>query len=96
MSVPEKPSHASRKELRQAVLRMRLEMHRQEIRREALQIAQPIKQLSNIGSTLRQGSSSVLLTGGAMALAAMAGGRHGWRRWLRIALMAAPLLRRLK
>ncbi|UFQ99023.1 hypothetical protein [Pseudomonas wenzhouensis] len=88
------PPGASRRELRKAVLRMRLEMHRQELRHEMLQISQPLKQAREYGQRLRQGNAPFLLTGGVLALAGLLGGKRGWRRWLRLALIIAPLLRR--
>ena len=88
------PPGASRRELRKAVLRMRLEMHRQELRHEMLQISQPLKQVREYGQRLRQGNSPFLLTAGVLALAGLLGGKRGWRRWLRLALIIAPLLRR--
>ena len=88
------PPGASRQELRKAVLRMRLEMHRQELRHEMLQISQPLKQAREYGQRLRQGNAPFLLTGGVLALAGLLGGKRGWRRWLRLALIIAPLLRR--
>ena len=88
------PPGASRRELRKAVLRMRLEMHRQELRHEMLQISQPLKQAREYGQRLRQGNAPFLLTGGVLALAGLLGGKRGWRRWLRLALIMAPLLRR--
>jgi hypothetical protein len=48
------PPGASRRQLRKAVLRMRLEMHRQELRHEMLQISQPLKQVREYGQRLRQ------------------------------------------
>ena len=41
MTLPTLPPGASRRQLRKAVLRMRLEMHRQEVRHEVLQISEP-------------------------------------------------------
>lgn len=88
------PPGASRRELRKAVLRMRLEMHRQELRHEMLQISQPLKQVREYGQRLRQGNAPFLLTGSVLALAGLLGGKRGWRRWLRLTLIMAPLLRR--
>ena len=65
MNMPEPPAKASRRELRKTLLRMRLEMHRQELRHESLLL------MATVG--IRRGH---------------------WRRWLRIALIAFPLLRR--
>lgn len=90
---PNMPPGASRREMRKAVLRMRLEMHRQELRHEMLQIGQPLQQVREYGQRLRQGNAPFLLTGGALALVGLLGGKRGWRRWLRLALIVAPLLR---
>ncbi|MFV9684969.1 hypothetical protein ACNFD4_20080 [Pseudomonas sp. NY15367] len=91
---PNLPPGASRRELRKAVLRMRLEMHRQELRHEILQITHPLQQVREYGQRLRKGNAPFLLTGGAMALAGLLGRKRGWRRWLRLALIVMPLLRR--
>ncbi len=91
---PTLPPGASRRELRKAVLRMRLEMHRQELRHEILQITHPLQQVREYGQRLRKGNAPFLLTGGVLALAGLLGRKRGWRRWLRLALIIAPLLRR--
>ena len=54
---PNLPQGASRRELRKAVLRMRLEMHRQELRHEMLQIGHPLKQVREYGRRLRRGNA---------------------------------------
>ena len=64
---PTLPPGASRRELRKAVLRMRLEMHRQELRHEILQITHPLQQVREYGQRLRQGNAPFLLTGGVLA-----------------------------
>lgn len=73
---------------------MRLEMHRQELRHEILQITHPLQQVREYGQRLRKGNAPFLLTGGALALAGLLGRKRGWRRWLRLALIVMPLLRR--
>jgi hypothetical protein len=93
---PNIPPGASRREMRKAVLRMRLEMHRQELRNELLQVAHPLQQVREYGQRLRAGNAPFLLTGGALALAGLFGRKRGWRRWLRLALIAMPLLRRMQ
>ena len=80
--------------MHKAVLRMRLEMHRQELRHEMLQLTQPLRQVRQYGQRLRQGTAPVWFAGGALALVGLLGGRRRWRRWLRLALIAVPLLRR--
>ncbi|MBG0847605.1 hypothetical protein H3222_20635 [Pseudomonas chengduensis] len=93
---PTLPPGASRRELRKAVLRMRLEMHRQELRHEILQITHPLQQVREYGQRLRKGNAPFLLTGGVLALAGLLGRKRGWRRWLRLALIVMPLLRRVQ
>lgn len=94
MTLPTLPPGASRRQLRKAVLRMRLEMHRQEIRHEVLQISEPLQHVRDCGKRFHQGNAPLLLSGAALALAGLLGGRQRWRRWLRLALIIAPLLRR--
>ena len=40
-SLPEMPQKASRREMRKVLIRLRMEMHRQEIRHETQQLLQP-------------------------------------------------------
>ncbi|MDO9623524.1 MAG: hypothetical protein Q7J46_06000 [Pseudomonas sp.] len=98
MSLPELPAKASRSDLRKAMLRLRLEMHRQELRHETLVMLQPLRQAQYFSSHWRQelGNSNTPLwvAGGALLLATLGVRRGNWRRWLRIALIAFPLLRR--
>jgi hypothetical protein len=42
MSLPELPHNSSRTEMRKALIRLRMEMHRQEIRHESAQLLQPL------------------------------------------------------
>jgi hypothetical protein len=98
MSQPELPATASRRELRKSVLRMQLELHRQEMRHEALVMLEPIRKVQNlrktIGSGISGGQAPLWLTAGALLFTAVGGKRSGWRRALRLALIAVPLLRR--
>lgn len=94
MSLPTFPTGGTRRQMHKAVLRMRLEMHRQELRHEMLQLTQPLRQARQYGQRLRQGAAPIWLAGGALALVGLLGGRRRWRRWLRLALIAVPLLRR--
>jgi hypothetical protein len=94
----ELPANASRRELRKTLLRMRLEMHRQELRHETLVMLQPLRQAQHFGSHWREelsnGNAPLWVAGGALLLATLGIRRGHWRRWLRIALIAFPLLRR--
>ncbi|SFO92220.1 hypothetical protein [Pseudomonas borbori] len=98
MSLPELPAKASRSELRKAMLRLRLEMHRQELRHETLVMLQPLRQAQYLGSHWREelskSNAPLWVAGGALLLATLGVRRGNWRRWLRIALIAFPLLRR--
>ncbi|WP_339510320.1 hypothetical protein [Pseudomonas sp. RL_15y_Pfl2_60] len=92
--LPQLPVNASRRELRKAMLRMRLEMHRQELRHETLVMLEPLRKAKSFGSQLRGGGSSLWITGGAVLLAGLGLKKSNWRRWIKIALIALPLLRR--
>lgn len=98
MTMPELPAKASRRELRKTLLRMRLEMHRQELRHEALVMLQPLRQAqhwrNNWREELGNNNAPLWVAGGALLLATIGIRRGQWRRWLRIALIAFPLLRR--
>lgn len=98
MNIQEPNAKASRRELRITLLRMRLEMHRQELRHETLVMLQPLRQAQYLRKHWREelGNSNAPLwvAGGALLLAAVGVRTGHWRRWLRIALIAFPLLRR--
>jgi len=49
MSLPELSQTNSRRELRKALIRLRMEMHRQEIRHESSQLLQPLRRVRGIG-----------------------------------------------
>lgn len=91
-------SKASTQELRKTMLRLRLEMHRQEIRHETLIILEPLQKARDFGNhwrtELKSSNAPLWITGGAFALTllGMRGGQ--WRRWLRIALETFPNLRK--
>ncbi|MDR0281456.1 MAG: hypothetical protein LBJ37_26640 [Paucimonas sp.] len=55
MSLPELPKTNDRRELRKAMVRLRLEMHRQEIRHEAGNALQPLTRLRSMGDSLQGG-----------------------------------------
>ena len=92
-----KPDDTTR-ELRRTMLRLRLEMHRQEIRHEAMTLLQPLHQAQSLGrhwrDELKNSNAPLWITGGAFALTFL-GLRSGqWKRWLRIAMLAFPMLRK--
>ena len=45
MNLPEMPPKASRREMRKVLIRLLMEMHRQEIRHEAQQLMQPLQKM---------------------------------------------------
>ncbi|MEG0859377.1 MAG: hypothetical protein RSD81_05830 [Pseudomonas sp.] len=55
MSLPELPKTTNRRELRKALVRLRLEMHRQEIRHESGQLLNPLNRLRAMGDSLQGG-----------------------------------------
>ena len=73
MTMPELPAKASRRELRKTLLRMRLQMHRQELRHETLVMLQPLRQAQYWRNHWREelGNSNAPLwvAGGALLLA---------------------------
>ncbi len=55
MSLPELPQTTDRRELRKALIRLRMEMHRQEIRHESGQVLKPLTRLRSMGDNLQNG-----------------------------------------
>ena len=55
MSLPDLPSTRNPRELRKALLRLRMEMHRQEIRHESAQLLEPLRRVRGMGSSLHDG-----------------------------------------
>jgi len=98
MTPPELPAKTSRRDLRKAMLRLRLEMHRQELRHETLVLLHPLRQAKHVGDQWRNGlrnsNAPLWVAGGAVLLATLGKRRTKWRRLLRIALIVFPLLRR--
>ncbi|GAB6405692.1 hypothetical protein [Pseudomonas sp. MHK4] len=55
MNLPELPRNSSRTEMRKALIRLRMEMHRQEIRHESRQLLQPLHRLRGMSQNLHEG-----------------------------------------
>lgn len=68
MSLPELPHNSSRREMRKALIRLRMEMHRQEIRHEAGQVLQPLQRMRGMTQTCKQVSASSTRRYGAWPL----------------------------
>ena len=54
MNLPEMPKNASRQELRKTLIRLRMEMHRQEIRHESQQLLQPLQKMRGMTSNWQE------------------------------------------
>ncbi|MGE8065952.1 hypothetical protein [Pseudomonas sp. NPDC089569] len=55
MSLPELPQNSSRTQMRKALIRLRMEMHRQEIRHESAQLLQPLRRVRGMTQNLQDG-----------------------------------------
>ncbi|WP_421548371.1 hypothetical protein [Pseudomonas sp. QD4] len=55
MNLPEIPQNSSRREMRKALIRLRMEMHRQEIRHESQQLLQPLQRMRGLGQSWQAG-----------------------------------------
>ncbi|MEE9103506.1 MULTISPECIES: hypothetical protein [Pseudomonas] len=93
--LPESAQHLSRAELRKAIVRLRLEMQRQQLKRESDLLLRPLKSARDIGQSLRGSTPLWAGAGGAAALALLLGKRR-WIRLLRIGIALAPLLLQLR
>ena len=54
MKLPEIPRNQSRQEMRKALIRLRMEMHRQEIRHESRELLQPLNRARGLASNWQQ------------------------------------------
>ncbi|WP_296256303.1 MULTISPECIES: hypothetical protein [unclassified Pseudomonas] len=52
MSTPDSPQTHNRRELRKALIRLRMEMHRQEIRHESTQLMRPLHRMRGMAHDL--------------------------------------------
>lgn len=96
MSLPELPTNASRLELRKALIQMRLELHRQELRHETLLVLKPLQEARSLSlqwrSALRHSGAPIW---GATALGVLALTvirRKRFNQWLGLGTAIAPLL----
>ncbi|WP_057431064.1 hypothetical protein, partial [Pseudomonas syringae] len=55
MSLPDIPQARTRQEMRKALVRLRMEMHRQEIRQETRQLLQPLQRVRGLGQSWHEG-----------------------------------------
>jgi hypothetical protein len=55
MNLPELPRNSSRAEMRKTLIRLRMEMHRQEIRHESAQLLEPLQRVRGMSQNLQAG-----------------------------------------
>ncbi|NIF18266.1 hypothetical protein [Pantoea sp. Cy-639] len=102
MSLPQLPDTRNPRELRKALLRLRMEMHRQQIRHESTQLLEPVRRLRGMGSSFGEGlgikHGSLWGLGAIVALGFLTGkgARSGnLARLVRLGTSLVPLIRLL-
>ena len=103
MSITEIPKTTSRREMRKALIRLRMEMHRQEIRHESQQLMLPLKKVRNLGSNWQDslgikhaplwGVAAVTLMGFFTGKGAKGGGISSLTRLVRLGAGLIPLIK---
>ena len=103
MNLPEIPRNSSRREMRKALIRLRMEMHRQEIRHESQQLLQPLQRMRGLGQSWQQGFgikhaplwgvAAVTLLGFFTGKGAKGGGVSSLTRLVRLGTTLVPLIK---
>ncbi|MGE8187132.1 hypothetical protein [Pseudomonas sp. NPDC086278] len=103
MSLPQLPHNNSRAEMRKALIRLRMEMHRQEIRHESAQLLQPLQRVRGMSQNLHDGFgikhaplwgvAAVTLLGFLTGKGAKSGGASSLTRLVRLGTSLAPLIK---
>lgn len=103
MSLTEIPKNTSRREMRKALIRLRMEMHRQEIRHESQQLMLPLNKVRNLGSNWQDslgikhaplwGVAAVTLMGFFTGKGAKGGGISSLTRLVRLGAGLIPLIK---
>ncbi|ARB26301.1 hypothetical protein HX787_22455 [Pseudomonas tolaasii] len=103
MSLTEVPQTTSRREMRKALIRLRMEMHRQEIRHESQQLMAPLHKVRNMGSNWQDslgikhaplwGVAAVTLMGFFTGKGAKGGGISSLTRLVRLGAGLIPLIK---
>ena len=103
MSITEIPKTTSRREMRKALIRLRMEMHRQEIRHESQQLMLPLNKVRNMGSNWQDslgikhaplwGVAAVTLMGFFTGKGAKGGGIGSLTRLVRLGAGLIPLIK---
>ncbi|WP_426138880.1 hypothetical protein [Pseudomonas sp. DWP3-1-2] len=103
MSVPESHQKQNRRDLRKALIRLRMEMHRQEIRQESSQLMQPLYRMRGMSQNWQGalgikhaplwGMGVVTLLGFLSGKGARSGGSGGFGRILKLGVSLLPVIR---
>ena len=103
MSLPELPHNTSRTEMRKALIRLRMEMHRQEIRHESAQLLQPLHRVRGMTQSIQGGFgikhaplwgvAAVTLLGFFTGKGAKGGGIGTMTRLVRLGAGLIPLIK---
>ncbi|MHC8306694.1 hypothetical protein [Pseudomonas sp. PB3P13] len=103
MKPPEMPHNSSRAEMRKALIRLRMEMHRQEIRQESAQLLQPLHRVRGMSQNLQAGfgikhaplwgMAAVTLLGFFTGKGAKSGGPGSVTRLVRLGTTLGPLIK---
>jgi len=103
MSLTEMPQNTSRREMRKALIRLRMEMHRQEIRHESQQLMLPLNKVRNMGQNWQDslgikhaplwGVAAVTLMGFFTGKGAKGSGIGSLTRMVRLGAGLIPLIK---
>ncbi|MGU9856685.1 hypothetical protein [Pseudomonas sp. LF245] len=103
MSLTEIPQNTSRREMRKALIRLRMEMHRQEIRHESQQLLAPLTKVRNMGQNWQDnlgikhaplwGVAAVTLLGFITGKGAKGGSISSLTRLVRLGAGLIPLIK---
>ena len=103
MNLPEMPPKASRREMRKVLIRLRMEMHRQEIRHESQQLLQPLQKMRGMTSNWQEtlgikhaplwGVGIVTLLGFLTGRGAKSKNTGGTSRWISLTTGLIPLIK---
>lgn len=93
------PSILTPAEQRKELLRLQLELRRQQIRLETLISLQPLRKVQRFKNQcsreLRQDNTRLLVAGGGLLIGILGARKVRWRGLLRLALLAAPVVRQV-
>lgn len=103
MSRSEAPTTQSRRDMRKTLIRLRMEMHRQEVRYETRQLVNPLTRLRGLGQSVQGGMgikhaplwgvAGVLLLGFITGKGARSGGVSGITRLTKLGTTLMPLIK---